>query len=711
MRVSCVKHAKDTATRDYNADEIIESIRTEKHFKLRQSVEDIRRTFGSVMTDTGSNRKAAKEAVSQAKQMLPGVLWSGRFRNRRSNDPDKLLQHSGLLCADLDELGDRIGEVRAHLLKSLHLWALFLSPTGDGLKCVFRVPADAQKHKASFRAVERHVHDLTGVQIDESCSDVSRLCFLSHDPDAHFNGNAVELPPLMETAKPTSTPATLTEPEIETRRVIAVELLGDIDWSTESRGCCACPGQHAHTTGNGEADCNVYLDKVPTIYCFHNHCQDILEVKNRELRSRVGKAEFAASGDNYPVNDTQRALRFAKEFAGELRYVQAWKKWLLWDGVRWAPDEDGAVFRKAQEMPKLFLQEASKIDDPDRRKKAAGAAIAAGDKRKIEAMISLAQCQIGIAASPTLFDSDPLLLGVCNGVVDLRTGTFREARREDYIIKQAGTAYDASATCPTWEKFLSRVLSENAELISFIQRAVGYSLTASIVEQVLFFLYGTGQNGKSTFAECLKHLFGGYMIKATTALYTLDRRGKEPETEIARLVGKRLVTGSETEEGARLAESRVKDITGGDTLTGRALYCPAFNFLPTHKLWIYGNHQPDVRGNDHGIWRRIKIVPFEVQIPEEEKDPELLKKLLEEMPGVLKWAIKGCLEWQKSGLRPPHVVVEATAEYRDGEDEIGEFLTQTCFQRGKVERTALCRRSNQNQPVAVDSKPATFLFV
>jgi len=188
---------------------------------------------------------------------------------------------------------------------------------------------------------------------------------------------------------------------------------------------------------------------------------------------------------------------------------------------------------------------------------------------------------------------------------------------------------------------------------------VGYSLTADISEQVLFFLYGTGQNGKSTFAECLKHLFGNYMIKATTALYTLNRHANEPLTEIARLVGKRLVTGSETEEDARLAESRVKDITGGDTLTGRELYCPAFNFLPTHKLWIYGNHRPDVRGNDHGIWRRIKLIPFEVQIPDEEKDPQLLEKFLQELPGILNWAIKGCLDWKKNGLGTPSVVTEA----------------------------------------------------
>jgi putative DNA primase/helicase len=232
-------------------------------------------------------------------------------------------------------------------------------------------------------------------------------------------------------------------------------------------------------------------------------------------------------------------------------------------------------------------------------------------------------------------------------------------------------------------------LSENAELISFIQRAVGYSLTACIVEQVLFFLYGTGQNGKSTFAETLKYLFGAYMIKTTSTLYTLHRHGKEPETEIARLVGKRLVTGSETEEDARLAESRVKDITGGDTLTGRELYCPAFNFLPTHKLWIYGNHLPDVRGNDYGIWRRMRLIPFQVQIPDAEKDPKLLDKLLRESSGILNWAIKGCLEWQKSGLGTPPTVAEATAEYREEEDEIGEFIAERCVPGGKVERGEL----------------------
>jgi hypothetical protein len=220
MTVSCVKTAKDTTTQHYDAREIIESIRTEKYFKLREPVEKIRQRFGSVIVSTGGDRKAAKGAVAEAKKRLPAVLWSGRFRNRKRNDPDKLSQHSGLLCADLDEVGERVAEVRASLVKSPHLWALFVSPTGDGLKCVFRVPADAERHKASFREVERHVRDLTGVQIDESCSDVSRLCFLSHDPNAYLNGDAIELPPLSETEKSTSAKTTVAQPEIEKSREI-----------------------------------------------------------------------------------------------------------------------------------------------------------------------------------------------------------------------------------------------------------------------------------------------------------------------------------------------------------------------------------------------------------------------------------------------------------------------------------------------------------
>jgi hypothetical protein len=293
--VSCVEHALSTATSHYDPKQIIESIRADKLFCLREPILKIRNTFANVVESSGGHRKAAKKAVADAKKRLPGVMWSGTFRSRRTSDSDRLLQHSGLLCADLDELGDRIGDVRRKLVASPHLWAIFDSPTGDGLKCVFRVEADPDTHKASFRGVEEHVRDLTGVQIDESCSDVARLCFLSHDPDAYLNDKAVELAPITEAEKPTPAAAAITcKPEIEARQRIAVELLGTIDWSTETSGYCTCPAQHLHTTGNGARDCEVYLAHVPTIHCFHNHCRGILEGVNHEFRSRVGKAEHAA---------------------------------------------------------------------------------------------------------------------------------------------------------------------------------------------------------------------------------------------------------------------------------------------------------------------------------------------------------------------------------------------------------------------------------
>jgi VirE-like protein len=293
--VSCVKNAKDTVTQHYDAKEIIESIRTDKPFKLRPlklgpTIEQIRKMFADFLANTG-DRKAAKNAVNDDKKQLPAVMWSGRFRSRKKNALD---QHSGLLCADLDELGDQITEVRSKLVASSHVWALFTSPTGDGLKCVFRVQADADKHKQSFRAVEEHVHALTGAQIDQACSDVARLCFFSYDPDTYSNEAAIELEPL-ETESSTPTAAALCAPEIKMRRDIAEQVLGKIDWETETQGNCTCPGEHLHTTPTENTHCQVLVDGAPTIRCFHNHCKSILKGVNHELRSRIGKAEHAAN--------------------------------------------------------------------------------------------------------------------------------------------------------------------------------------------------------------------------------------------------------------------------------------------------------------------------------------------------------------------------------------------------------------------------------
>lgn len=297
LTVSMVADAEATDTRDAKAVEVVHRIRTGK---WRKPVEYVRHVYTNTLTAPG-NRKEAKQAVSGLKKKLPGVMWSGQFSSRRKDDPEKLIQHSGLICADLDDLGEQLAGVRAKLAQSPHLWAMFVSPTGTGLKAVFRVPADKEKHAASFRAVEKHVLLLTGTKIDGACKDVARLCFVTFDPDAFLNANAVELPPVEETPKPVPVAVLVPSgPEIETRRRIVTEMLGAVDWHGDTRGYCICPGQHLHTTGNGERDCEIHLDGAPTIHCFHNSCAGIREAVNRELRSRIAKAEWKITGPIKP---------------------------------------------------------------------------------------------------------------------------------------------------------------------------------------------------------------------------------------------------------------------------------------------------------------------------------------------------------------------------------------------------------------------------
>ena len=274
IAVSMVKDAYTTETKDAHADKVIAAIR---NGRWQEYVEEIR-------------QEPDKDTANKLKTVLPGVLWSGRFGARKN---DALVQHSGLLCADLDKLNSELRNVREKLLSSPYLWALFTSPSGEGLKAVFRVPADGAKHRASFRAVQQHVKELTGIQIDEACKDVARLCFVSHDPAAYHNPDAQELTPLPEPEKPKSISNGVMD--LSERQRIATELFGAIDWQSDTGGFAACPGNHLHTTGDNARDCRVDFDSVPTVHCFHNSCRGILDGVNHELRSRIGKAEYAGA--------------------------------------------------------------------------------------------------------------------------------------------------------------------------------------------------------------------------------------------------------------------------------------------------------------------------------------------------------------------------------------------------------------------------------
>jgi hypothetical protein len=289
LQVSYIKvvTAKARPTFHCKPEAIIERIRTDK--KLQTKVARIRLRFNTVFAKTEGDRKAkteaAKKAVGKAKAALPAVLLSGTFDNANTPVAEKLIQHSGLLCADLDGLGETLHEVRVKLLSSPHLWAVFLSPTGDGLKGVFRVAADKAKHLASFRAVQKHVRDVTGVAIDKSCKDVGRLCFLSSDPDVYLIDGAIELEPLEE-PEPEQNDSSA---NVDSRRKVAEEILGPINWENEKLGYCDCPGMKRHNAVDSRRDCRVTLDGVPTVFCLHNSCKGIVAGVNRELRWRLGK--------------------------------------------------------------------------------------------------------------------------------------------------------------------------------------------------------------------------------------------------------------------------------------------------------------------------------------------------------------------------------------------------------------------------------------
>jgi len=288
--ISSIKYARETVTYDEDAPAIVEQIRSD--LNLKRSITRIRQLW----TEAGGhdNLKAAKEAVGPDKKTLRAVMWSGRFKNREKPADPKLITHSGLLCADLDGLDGRLDDVRTKIRQSDCLWFSFVSPTGDGLKAVFRVPADATKHNGSFLAVKAHVAELTGERIDESCKEVSRLCFLSFDPESYFNPNAAELEPIVEPPKKKSAGIISGSAEIEKRKQIATQLLGEISWDTEAHGFCACPGKLRHTAGDADTDCEIYLDNVPTLHCFHSSCRGIVEDVNHGLRSRIAKAEQTA---------------------------------------------------------------------------------------------------------------------------------------------------------------------------------------------------------------------------------------------------------------------------------------------------------------------------------------------------------------------------------------------------------------------------------
>jgi P4 family phage/plasmid primase-like protien len=382
--------------------------------------------------------------------------------------------------------------------------------------------------------------------------------------------------------------------------------------------------------------------------------------------------------------DVKNGQLFAAVWQGRLLHIHETSDWLQFDAqagwVSAPPGEEDRAAKAVLAKMRDFAAEQYKTAPDDAKTKRLMAHVDRTSKApNLRAMIDMAKSEKDMTARLSEFDTDPMLLGTVNGVLDLRTGQLKPVSPDLLVSKRCTVTFVPDADCPRFKRFMADV-QPDVDMCVFLQRWAGYCLTGSVNEQKFIFLYGGGANGKSVFIELLAWLLGDYSRKIATEMLMQHQRSPQgPSPDIVALKGVRLAYANETEEGRRLAEARVKEMTGGDSLTGRVPYGKAdITFQPSQKLVIVGNHRPEITDNSYGMWRRVALTPFDVTIPEDQRDPRLLEALKEEGPGILNWALEGLRQWQTGGLAVPTKIEAATAAYRDEQDVIGEWIADQC---------------------------------
>ncbi len=439
------------------------------------------------------------------------------------------------------------------------------------------------------------------------------------------------------------------------------------------------------------------------------------EVSFAEVDEEEGPSTEELTNDAPRTTDSANADAFVGEHGRGFLFVVEWESWIAWSGKQW--ERIGARQRvihyamlTAREAHWRAQKKLAALEESYRH------ILLAGQKNeemeyeikqhqrllkwheqsqnmsRLEAVTKLLETRLVVHLAD--LDRDPYMLNLQNGTLDLRTAELHDHRASDLITQISDVFWDEEEQCPTWDAFVSTAMGGNLELVMYLQRLVGYSLTALTSEHILVFFHGEGRNGKSTFVQTLRKMMGEYACSAPRDLLFEDKQGQRHPAELARLYGQRMAICAEIGEYVTLDEAKVKDLTGGDSVAVRRMREDFWDLEPTHTLYISGNHKPVVRGNDLGIWRRIRLVPWEVIVAEDAVDKDLPKKLEAELSGILRWAVNGCLEWGRLGLQTPSVVTEATAEYRAESDVLGQFLDRYCVfgLHEKVSRQALRER-------------------
>lgn len=393
---------------------------------------------------------------------------------------------------------------------------------------------------------------------------------------------------------------------------------------------------------------------------------------------QVTQTETGAELADHEPGDILAGKQFARAMRGKLAHVSVAGKWLRWEGTRWVWCACGEEMQAAKWVAGRILEHAAKLfaADPNKHGKLLNFAKKLQNLARLQAMIELAKSEDGMSIGHMAeLDSDPMLLGVRNGVVNLRDGGLLTADPKMLITRQVAAEFHSDAECPSWLAFLSQVFEGDQETIDYLQRALGYTLTGKTGEEKLFICFGHGANGKSVFANVVSTIMADYSQAAPASLLTVRRPDDTgARNDLAMLCGARLVSINETANGDRLDEQVVKQLAGREQISARFLHKEFFQFWPTAKPWLRTNHKPIITGEDDGIWRRLDLIGYRRKFAEHERDPNLEEKLLEERNGILAWMIRGCLEWQRHGLKPSATVRRESATYRKESDLLGEFL-------------------------------------
>ena len=424
--------------------------------------------------------------------------------------------------------------------------------------------------------------------------------------------------------------------------------------------------------------------------CFHDSCSskkwqdfrlhfDPHAYDKKIYRDR--KPEFnVIEFDKYRRTDGGNARRLVALHGECLRYCYPMDKWFVWDDSQWMMDSTGEIERRAKDTVEHIFKHATTYEDDELRKTMFKHGIQSDSKGKIGAMVDLSRSEPAIPISPDDFDADVWKFNVVNGTVDLRTLLLHPHNKHDNITKMGNVEYDASAKCPKWMQFLTRILGNDEELVTYVQKMIGSALSGHIADETFYILFGTGQNGKSTFIEIIKSIMGDYALK-TSADSLMEQKNQGISNDIARLAGARFVDAAESKSTQKLDEGRIKALTGRDTITARFLYKESFDFRPQYTLLLSTNHKPYIGGTDMGIWRRVKLIPFTVTIPDDEVNKNLQDELrAEELSGIFNWALAGCKLWQADGMIDCAAVLDATDEYKDDMDTLKEFFVDCCVE-------------------------------